>query len=102
MARVIVRKTVNAHVSRVWDSWDAFGDIDRFNPHLKRSFLLPDSSATGLGAKRQCDMADGKNYVREKIIGYQPERRLEIDFFDGTMPLKSAKATFDFRETGCK
>ena len=100
MARVTVTKTVKAAVSDVWKSWDAFGDIDRFNPQLKRSFLLQDSSPTGLGAARQCDLADGKNYIREKIVGYEPERKLEIDIYEGTMPLKSARATFDFREQG--
>ena len=98
MASVTVSTIVNAPISQVWQSWDAFGDIDQFNPNLKRSFLLEGSSATGLGATRQCDMADGKNYIRERIVDYVPQRRLEIDFYELSMPLKSARATFNFHE----
>lgn len=46
------------------------------------------------------DMADGKNFVREQIVGYQPQRKIEIDVYDGSLPLKSARASFDFREKG--
>ena len=69
MAVVVVDQTVEAPVADVWASWDAFADIVKFNPLLKDSYLLKDSADTGLGALRQCDFSDGKNYIREKIIG---------------------------------
>ncbi len=96
MATVIVSKVVRVPLSTVWNTWDKFGDIDTFNPALNRSFLLDGSAKTGLGAKRQCDFADGKNYIREQIVGYVKEKKLEVDIYDGTVPLKTAMATFDF------
>jgi hypothetical protein len=74
MARVVVEQIFKSPISDVWKSWDKFGDIDAFNPNLKRSFLLEGSHSTGLGATRQCDLADGKNYIREKIIAYSPPK----------------------------
>ncbi|MFY0681303.1 MAG: SRPBCC family protein [Thalassovita sp.] len=96
MATVIVSKTVEAPISSVWKTWDNFGDIDTFNPALKQSFLIDGSAHTGLGAKRQCDLADGKNYIREEIVGYTTEKQIKINIYDGSVPLKKALATFDF------
>lgn len=96
MATVIVSKVLRAPISAVWNTWDKFGEIDTFNPALNRSILIDGSAETGLGAKRQCDFADGKNYIREEIIGYVKEKKLEVNIYDGTVPLKTATATFDF------
>lgn len=100
MAKVTVTQQVNAPLSKLWESWDEFGSIDRFNPSLTRSFLLDDRLETGLGAKRQCDFNDGKNYVQEEIIDYAPHRKLVIDIYKGSLPLKRAVATFDFKNLG--
>jgi hypothetical protein len=100
MARVVVDQIVKSPVSDVWQSWDKFGDIDAFNPNLKRSFLLEGSISTGLGATRQCDLADGKNYIREKIIAYSPEKSMKVEIYEGTVPLKSATAQIDFAALG--
>lgn len=98
MADVTVSKTVKAPVEKVFSIWnDEFGDIYKFNPNLKDSYLLDDSpSNSGLGALRQCDLADGKNWIREKVISATQNKQIVIDIYEGTMPLKSAKATFDF------
>lgn len=100
MPDIIVNKTINASVAQVWESWDAFGDIERFNPNLKASRLINSSATTGKGAMRQCDLADGKNFIRERIVEYVPEKRMVIDIFEGTMPLKSAVVTFTLMAKG--
>ncbi|MFK5981214.1 MAG: SRPBCC family protein [Rhizobiaceae bacterium] len=100
MTKIIVEETVNASVSEVWKSWDDFGGIARFAPNLKNSYLLDGSTKTGLGAKRHCDMADGKNFLKEEIIEYIPNEKLVIDIIDGSMPMKSGTATFDLKSLG--
>lgn len=100
MATVIVDKIINSSISKVWLSWDKFGDVDAFNPNLKRSFLLEGSAATGLGATRQCDFVDGKNYIREKVIAYAPEKSMKVDIYDGTVPLRTATAQIDLTALG--
>ncbi len=98
MASVTVSKLVQAPIADVWSSWDDFANIAKFNPNLNGSYLLQNSVATGVGAQRQCDLADGKNYIRERIIDYTTEKLIVVDIYEGTLPLKSAKATFTFWE----
>lgn len=100
MAKVSVKQTVNAMISDVWRSWDQFGSIDAFNPNLTRSFLLEGSAPTGIGAKRQCDFKDGKNHIKEEIIGYRPNDMMKVDIYDGTVPLKSATAQINLASLG--
>lgn len=93
MANVTVERTISAPIDKVWESWDQFGSIYRFNPNLKGSRLINNSPESGIGARRQCDLADGKNYIRERVIGYTPNKEMIIDIYEGTMPLKKAVAT---------
>ena len=95
MAKVIVTRIIDAPVADVWAAWDDFGNIDRFNPNLKQSGLINGSARSGLGAERQCDLKDGKNYIQERVVDYQPERRMTVDIFNGSLPLKRAKATIE-------
>lgn len=99
MADVIVDRIVNAPPTAVWQSWDDFGGIAAFNPNLASSHLLG-SQPTGRGATRQCDMKDGKNHIRERIIEYVPNEKMVIDIYEGTMPLKKAVATITLSSLG--
>ncbi len=97
MAEVSVTKIINAPVSAVWESWDDYANIDKFHPGLSDSHLIAGSEKTGLGARRQCNLADGKNYLLEEVIGYTPQKQLVLDIYEMTFPLKSAKATINFK-----
>lgn len=92
MAKVTVNRIVNAPVEAVWAAWDDFGNIAAFNPNLSASRLLANQT-TGKGATRQCDLKDGVNHIRERIVDYVPQSRMVVDIYDGTMPLKAAVAT---------
>lgn len=96
MSKVIVSKRVNASVEDVWRSWDDFGNIYKYNPNLKASRLLSSADTpTRVGTLRQCDMADGKNWVREEIIDYKPGESMKIDVYDGSLPLKCMTGTIE-------
>lgn len=94
MTKIIVNEIVNAPVAEVWKSWDEFGDIAQFSPNINKSYLLDKSVETGMGATRHCDLSDGKNFLREKIVEYVPNERLKIEIFDSSMPMKSGYAVF--------
>lgn len=100
MPEVSVITIINAHVEEVWNAWDDYAHIEKFNPNLSRSFLLDGSQATGLGAERQCTLTDGKNYIQERIVEYRPNQRMKVEIFNGTFPLKDNYATIDMRQTG--
>lgn len=96
MKTVIVEETVDASVADVWSSWDDFGEVARFHPGIKASRLLSGSAQSGIGARRQCDLSDGgKQFVRERIVGYSPPHRMVIDIYEATVPIKSAQATLE-------
>ncbi|WP_114285288.1 SRPBCC family protein [Candidatus Halocynthiibacter alkanivorans] len=100
MAKITLEKAVNAPLSDVWKSWDAFADIYTFHPGIENSYLLDGSQPTGTGARRRCDFVGGKNHVLEEIVAYEPEKKLTVKIYDGNIPLKVAFVTFEFRALG--
>jgi len=100
MAKVTVYKRINADVEKVYASWnDDYSNIYKYNPNLKHSYLLKDSPQEfGLGALRQCDMKDGKNWIKEKVIKTEKNKKLVLDIYEGTLPFKTAIATINFEQ----
>lgn len=96
MPSITTKKIVNAPVEEVWASWDEFGDIYKFNPSINGSRLLG-ADATGIDARRHCDLKDGKNWVRERIVDYIPSKRMKIEVYESSMPIKTMNATLTFR-----
>ncbi len=94
MKKVTVKETINASVDQVWASRDDFSAVARVHPGIKASRLLDGSVQSGVGASRQCDLsANGKKFVREKIVTYDPPHRMVIDILEATVPIRSAQAT---------
>ncbi|WP_204114604.1 SRPBCC family protein [Shimia biformata] len=100
MPHVILKRVINAPVAKVWESWDDYAHIEKFNPNLSASYLVNQSQPTGLGAERQCDLSDGRNFIQERIIDYVPNRRMKIEIFNGTLPVRDTFATIEMQETG--
>jgi len=100
MAKVKVSRIVDASMETVWNSWDDFGNIYKFNPNLKFSKIIGGTPDRGLGSERQCDLKDGKNWVTEKIVGYEHHKNMVIEITGGSMPLKSGIASTRFRSLG--
>ena len=97
MAKVTVSKRIDAPVEDVFSSWDDFGNIYRFHPGLSSSHLLSDAAApTGVGTERQCNLADEKNWVKERVEEYVPNQRIVISVYDTSMPVKTMLATVEF------
>lgn len=99
MNKVVVSTEVKAPVEALFKSWhDEFADIYKFNPNLSDSHLLTNSPVEkGLGAMRQCDMADGKNWIRERVTEFQENQKITVDIYEGSMPLKTAYAEISFK-----
>ena len=97
MYNITVGKTLNAPRDDVWASWADFGNIAAWHPFVSDSKLLGDpAEPVQLGSQRQCDLADGKNFVRERIVEFRRPERLKIEMYDGTLPMKSVVATVSF------
>jgi len=99
MESIEVTRIINAPVSRVWQSWADFGDIYKFNPNLSSSRLLSDKTEpTGIGSRRECELTDGKNYLREEIVEYQHEKKIALNVYESSMPIETMLATFVFKQ----
>ncbi|PCI59489.1 MAG: hypothetical protein COB34_03555 [Methylophilaceae bacterium] len=98
MAEVVLKRIVNVSIETAWDIWDDYGNIANFHPLLSGSHVLEESGgeSTGLGCKRVCEFKDGKNYLKEEIIAYEPYQKIVINVYESTMPLKEAKAIITF------
>ncbi len=93
MTRIIETFKSNASPAAVWELLADFGNIDFFNPNLKDSYLLEGSASHGVGTLRQCNLADGKNYIRERVVDWKEGESYTIEIFEGTMPLKNILTT---------
>ena len=93
MAHLRVTHSTTASPAACWALMSNFVNIDFFNPNLKSSHLLAGSPEHGVGMTRQCDLIDGKNYIREKVIDWQEGRSYTVDIYDGTMPVRKSKTT---------
>lgn len=91
MTMIRVTQKSTAQPGAVWALLADFSNIDFFNPNLSRSYLLSDQEEIGVGTKRQCDLKDGKNYIREEILEWHPGQSYTIDIYQGTLPINNAK-----------
>ncbi|MEZ4339237.1 MAG: SRPBCC family protein [Sandaracinaceae bacterium] len=91
MSKIEITRHVDAPPSRVWEALADFGGIYKFHPLVERSPLLTEQ-ARGLGAERRCEFVDG-HHVCERVIGWDEGRSLQIEVYDGSMPLACAEGT---------
>ena len=96
MADVEQQILINAPREKVWESWDRFGEIARFNKGLRASSLLPGSPETGVGARRRCDLKNGKSYLMEQIACYKSQELMEIVVFDTDLPVRTVRLMLTF------
>lgn len=94
--KVQVKRIINASASSLWAYLADFGNIQRFHPLLDSSHYVEDSEQGELGATRQCDLSDG-NYLKERVIDWQPDSHYTVDIYESSMPVKEAKATLGVR-----
>ncbi len=94
MATVLVSKNFDLPSDALWASWADFGNVYTWHPFVEKSRLVEGTDGkVRVGTRRQCDLVDGKNWVREEIVAMDEGRQLKIDMYDGTMPIKAALAT---------
>jgi hypothetical protein len=95
----VIHKT-KADPATCWTLLSDFGNIDLFNPGVAKSYLLDGSQNAGVGAVRQCDLTDGKSYLRERIIDWQEGKSYTVSIYEGTIPLKDTRATLSIQPDG--
>jgi len=100
MTTLTITREVASSATQVWDALCDYEGISAWNPNLKDSYLLEGSCTSGEGALRQCDMKDGKNWIRERVVAWRHGESYTVDIYEGTMPLRSARATLGVKPLG--
>lgn len=90
--------TIDAPASKVWAVLAEVGTISDWNPGVKESRSISDSS-TGLGAERFCGLG-GKNYLKESVVAFEEDRALTMRIDETNLPFKSADIHFTLTATG--
>ncbi len=88
MSVIRIEKPIARPAATVWPLLSDFGSIDYFNPHVSESRILEGAPKTGLGAERHCDLKDGRNWVRERVVDWRPGAGYTVDIYEGTMPIE--------------
>ena len=81
----------------VWDLFNDFPNVYRFNPNVKKSYSL-NKQRSGIGAERQCDLYQKNQWIKERIIDQVDGEMIKIDAYESSMPIKNPRATLYFKE----
>ncbi len=94
MGTATAERTLPHDPQTVWQSIADFGGIHRFHPLVDKSPINAGAPSTGLGAERTCHFHDG-NEIKERVVAFEDGRSLDVDIYEGTMPLASARARLE-------
>lgn len=97
MTELTVTRTTEQPPARVWALLADYQRIAPWNPNVAASRLIDDSHPMGVGALRQCDLADGKNWIRERVTDWREGESYTVEIYEGTMPVQDAFATLGVR-----
>lgn len=94
MPEFTITRQINAPVEAVWEVLNDFGDIQRWNPGVKKSNLTS-QGPVGEGSTRHCDFAPFGG-VNERIDLYEPNQRLTVNIHEAfKLPISGAIADFN-------
>lgn len=100
MPTIRVDRTIAAAPQRVWRLLQDFASIDVFNPNLAGSHRIGGTPHEGIGAERHCDMKDGRNWIRERVIDWRPGEGYTVEIFAGTLPITDIRTTLRVEPDG--
>ena len=90
---------INKPGEKIWPVLADFGNIKKFNPGLRDSFLTSEQK-NGLGATRHCDLKPFGS-VEERIVDWKDEQFYTVEIFEGEKlpPIKNMKGTLSITES---
>jgi Polyketide cyclase / dehydrase and lipid transport len=90
-----VSRIVLAPLVELWQLLDDFAAIDALHPMVSRSRALGNPQiCTGPGARRECELSDGHNWLRERIVEYIPLHTIATELYESSLPLSAQKTTY--------
>ncbi len=77
---IVVSQVVAAPLATVWESWADFGGIYKFHDDVSKTTILTAAQPRGVGAVRLCELSDGRNEIEERVVEWDPMRKLGVEF----------------------
>jgi uncharacterized protein YndB with AHSA1/START domain len=99
MRMVKVERDIAAEASVVWALLEDFEHIAAFNPNLAQSLHIKDAPREGLGAERRCDLKDGRNWIKERVVDWRPGEGYTVEIYAGTLPIRDVRTTLAITPT---
>jgi ligand-binding SRPBCC domain-containing protein len=99
MGKLTNEIAIKAPLEKIWNTLSTPDLLDKYDPTVKKTTLIS-SEKTGVGAKRKVEMLDGKNWFDEKIVDYEPMKKLSYQLTDCSFPIKGLKHTYSFKTEG--
>lgn len=97
MPEFTITRHIDAPVDSVWEVLHDFGDIQRWNPGVKRSGLTSEGPV-GEGTTRYCDFTPFGS-VNERVAHHAHQERLTVHIYEASrLPISSAVADFNLAE----
>ncbi len=93
MSVVTQSRHVSSPVAKVWEALSDFGGVHRFAAGVKSSPIIKGTPDRGVGSERSCTLYDG-NTVLERVTESIENKRISVEIFESSMPIKTADATF--------
>ncbi|MEM9897551.1 MAG: SRPBCC family protein [Bacteroidota bacterium] len=90
---ISARASISASREMVWNVLKSPGDIERFHPLIKKSYMI-DNQLAGTGSKRYCELRP-IGVMMEKITEWKEGFSFTTEVFDGKMlpPFKFVRGT---------
>lgn len=82
---------IGASPEAVWAVLGDIGSIADWNPGVRNSYLVGDS--TEMGGRRHCELG-GKNYLDEEVVRWEALRHLTMRITATNLPFKEADIRF--------
>lgn len=83
---------INATPEKTWGALGDIGNIYRWNPGVKNSYLTSDTNQ-GAGTTRFCDLGGG-NFLDESVALWEPNQALTMRITNTNLPFKTADIRF--------
>ncbi|MEM6990051.1 MAG: SRPBCC family protein [Myxococcota bacterium] len=98
MSTLTISRTLRHSPEDVWSVLEEFGAIHRWSASVESSPINAGTPERGVGAERNCHLYDG-NHIQERVTQVVEGRRLALEVFDTSLPVKSADAAFELSPT---
>ncbi len=96
MSSFKTQTTIDAPIESIWRVLADIGSISTWNPGVVESHVTTHDIG-GVGAGRHCDLG-GRNYLDEKVVEWEPERRLTMRIIGTNLPFRRADIRFTLQQ----